>query len=138
MQERKNKKQRIFSEINITPLTDVSLVLLLIFMITTPIIYQSNIKINLPKAKSGVALEKAREEQTEIIITQEGMVYLDGKIVTRKELRLKISEKKKENPDLSVVVRSDKFVRFQEIVDVLDPLVELGITKLNIGVTKEE
>ena len=138
MNNRQNKKQRVVSEINITPLTDVALVLLLIFMITTPIIYQSNIKINLPKAKSGVALEKGREEQAEIIITREGVVYLDGKLVTRKELRAKMSHRKKNNPDLSVVVRSDKFVRFQEIVDVLDPLVELGILKLNIGVTKED
>jgi len=135
---RRNKKQRVVSEINITPLTDVALVLLLIFMITTPIITQSNIKINLPKAKSGVALERGREEQAEIIITREGVVYLDGKLVTRKELRSKISDRKKSNPDLSVVVRSDKFVRFQEIVDVLDPLVDLGIVKLNIGVTKED
>lgn len=134
----KSRKQRLVADINITPFTDVILVLLVIFMITTPLISQSNIKVNLPEAKGGIPPEGAmRQAQAEITITREGMVYLDEKLVTRKELKDQIKITHHNNPDLTVIVRSDKFVRFQEIVNVLDPLTELGITKLNIAATAE-
>lgn len=126
------------SEINITPFTDVILVLLIIFMITTPLIYQANIKVDLPDAKSAKAPAKIRQIQADITITREGTVYLDDKLVTRKELRDQISALKQNNNDLSVTLRSDKFVRFQEIVSILDLLTELDITKLNIATTGEQ
>ncbi len=126
------------AEINITPFTDVILVLLIIFMITTPLIYQANIKVDLPDAKSAKAPAKIKQIQVDITITREGTVYLDDKLVTRKELKGQISALKQNNNDLSVTLRSDKFVRFQEIVSILDLLTELGITKLNIATAGEQ
>ena len=126
------------AEINITPFTDVILVLLIIFMITTPLIYQANIKVDLPDAKSAKAPAKIKQIQADITITREGTVYLDDKLVTRKELKGQISALKQNNNDLSVTLRSDKFVRFQEIVSILDLLTELGITKLNIATAGEQ
>lgn len=135
----KSVKQKLVAEINITPFTDVILVLLVIFMITTPLISQTNIKVNLPKAKSGESVEGARQKtQADITITREGLVYLDGELVTKNELKKQASIMYNNNPDLNVIVHSDKLVRFQTIVDVLDPLSELGITKLNIATTTEE
>ncbi len=138
MNRRARRQGGLVSEINITPFTDVVLVLLIIFMITTPLISQSNIKVDLPQSRHGAALEKAQQSQADIAITREGTVYLDGKLVTGRDLREKVKALHKENPDLVVVVRSDKMVRFQDIVNVLDPLVELGISRLNIAATKEE
>jgi len=135
---RLNRKQRLVAEINITPFTDVILVLLVIFMITTPLISQSNLKINLPEAKSGTAAQPNRQAHADITITQEGTIYLDGKLVTRKELKDQIRVMHNNNPALSVTVYSDKLVRFQGIVNVLDPLTELGITKLNIAATDQQ
>lgn len=132
------RKQRLVAEINITPFTDVILVLLVIFMITTPLISQTNIKINLPEAKSGKPPQGNQNPQTEITITREGPVYLDGKVVTRGEMKQELKEKAKENRDLGVIVRSDKSVKFQDIVNILDTLTELGITKLKIAATTEE
>jgi biopolymer transport protein ExbD len=131
------KKQRLVADINITPFTDVILVLLVIFMITTPLISQSNIKVNLPEAVSGLPVKKSRHLEAEVTITREGAVYLDGKLATRKELKEQIKKMFASDPDLTVTVRSDKFVRFQEIVNVLDPLTELGVTKLNIATINE-
>jgi biopolymer transport protein ExbD len=136
--KRRSRKQNLVAEINITPFTDVILVLLVIFMITTPLISQSNIKVDLPKAKSGQPVEAGQSSGAEIIVTREGPVYLDGKVVTRKEMGKELEDLKKENHDLSVVVRSDKTVRFQDIVNVLDMLTELGITKLKIAATAQE
>lgn len=131
------RKQKLVADINITPFTDVILVLLVIFMITTPLISQPNIKVNLPDAKSGNAQQKNAASEAEVTITREGVVYLDGKVVTRKEMRQQIAALYRDNPELSVTVRSDKYVRFQEIVSVLDPLTELGITKLNIAASEQ-
>lgn len=135
---RKPRKQRLVSDINITPFTDVILVLLVIFMITTPLISEANIKINLPEAKSGESAGKGRPTQAEITITAEGAVHLNGKRVTRKELKEQVAAMHDNNPGLSVTVRSDKSVKFQEIVKVLDPLAEIGITRLNIAVISEQ
>jgi len=134
----KSRKQRLVAEINITPFTDVILVLLVIFMITTPLISQSMLKIRLPQAKSGKPIEAARQAQADITVTNEGLVYLDEKLVTRRELREKINIMYKENPDLNIMLRSDRFVRFKDIVNILDPLNELGITKVNIATTANE
>ncbi len=132
------KRQGLVAEINITPFTDVILVLLIIFMIATPLIYQSGIKVNLPEARNAKPVDTAKQSQAYVTITNEGLVYLDEKLVTRKELKERINAMYKMNPDLSVVLRSDKMVRFKEIVDVLDPLTETGITKLNIAATNEQ
>ncbi|MDD4894144.1 MAG: biopolymer transporter ExbD [Candidatus Omnitrophica bacterium] len=134
----KSRKQRLVAEINITPFTDVILVLLVIFMITTPLISQSMLKVKLPQAKSGKPVESSRQMQADITITNEGVVYLDEKLVTKKELKERINIMHKNNPELSVILRSDKFVKFKDIVGILDPLTELGITKINIATTNEQ
>lgn len=133
----RSRKQKLVSEINITPFTDVILVLLIIFMITTPLISQSNLKVQLPKAKSGSKLESAKQSQADITITNEGLVYLNEKLVTRKELREKIAILYKDNPGLGVILHSDRAVRFKDIVSVLDLLTELGIKNLNIAAITE-
>ena len=133
----KSRKQKLVAEINITPFTDVILVLLVIFMITTPLITQSMIKVKLPQAKSGVPVEVARQIQAGITITNEGLIYLEEKLVTRKELREKIALIHEDNPGLSVILRSDRLVQFKNIVGVLDILSELGIKNLNIAATAE-
>ena len=135
--KRRSIKQKLVSEINITPFTDVILVLLVIFMITTPLISQTRLKINLPDAKSGVSPD-SQQSQADIVITREGPIYLENKLVTKAELKEEIASLHRENAGLNVVVHSDKSVRFQKIVDVLDILSGLGITRLNIATTKEK
>jgi len=134
----KAHKQRLVAEINITPFTDVILVLLVIFMITTPLLSQSNIKVKLPKAKSGTAQESGSRQQVTITVTNEGLVYLDKDLVTRKELREKMVVMHRDNPAASVILRSDRLVQFKNIVGILDVLNELGIRNLNIAATQEE
>jgi len=134
------RKQRLVSEINITPFTDVILVLLVIFMITTPLISQLSLKVRLPQAKSGKPLEAGRQAQilADITITNEGLVYLDEKLVTKKELKERIKMAHQGNPSLNVILHSDRMVKFKDIVGVLDILSELGIRNLNIAATAEE
>ena len=135
---RTQRRQRLVAEINITPFTDVILVLLIIFMITTPLISELSIKVNLPEAQSGMPAQTKREAQAKITITREGIVYLDGRPVTTRELKDKIDSMHKDNPDLSVVLRSDKMVPFKNIVSILDVLTETGVRNLNITAIAEK
>ena len=131
------RKSKLISEINITPFTDVILVLLIIFMITTPLVIQSSIKINLPEASSASPAQTF-QKQARILISSEGLTYLDDKLVTGRELRVALRQKHQEVPDIEVVLLADKLVRFKEIVDVLDILHELDIKKLNITTRTEK
>ncbi|MCX5701118.1 MAG: biopolymer transporter ExbD [Candidatus Omnitrophica bacterium] len=129
-------RKHLIAEINITPFTDVILVLLIVFMITTPLIIQSSIKVNLPVAAS--ATPTKTERPVNIVITNEGAIYLDDDLITRKELKNRVLARYQENPNVGVVISSDRLVRFKDIVDVLDILNMVGIKNLNIAATTEK
>ena len=135
---RRARKQRLVAEINITPFTDVILVLLVIFMITTPLITELGIKVKLPQAQSGKPIERAAEGQATITLTSEGAVYLNSQVVTHKELIEKMRALTKENPDIAVILRADRLVRFKNIMSVLDPLTGFGISRFQIAGTSEQ
>ena len=123
------------AEINITPFTDVILVLLIIFMITTPLILQSSLKVSLPEAASGRPLTNTR--QINITVANDNTVYLDDKLITRKELISLVREAHRDNPEVEVILFSDRMVRFKNIVSILDDLNEIGIKSLNIAAKVE-
>ena len=127
----RSRKQRPIAEINITPFTDVILVLLVIFMITTPLILQSSIKVNLPNAKSAKA--NNGYEKVNIVVDKKGSIYLGDKAVTKDELKVKIEAMYKSEPNLDVVLLSDKLSKFRDIVSVLDVMNEVGIKNINIA-----
>ncbi len=129
---RKSRRTRLVSEINITPFTDVILVLLVIFMITTPLMSQATLKIKLPEAKSAQPLENGNQTKVYLTINNEGLLFWDSKIITRKELKEKLGQIKKQTSDFGVVLRADKAARFKDVVEVLDALNELAIAKLDI------
>jgi biopolymer transport protein ExbD len=130
------KKKNLIAEINITPFTDVILVLLVIFMIATPLIMQSTIQVNLPESKSTQPTENQRPAY--LTIAANGSTYLDNEPVTKKDLEQKMALRHKNNPDMVVVLRADKSVRFNYVVDAIDVLTGLNIKKLDIAAIKEE
>lgn len=135
---RRPRRQRLVSEINITPFTDVILVLLVIFMITTPLISEQSIKINLPRAKSGDSSAPEQSSSARVAVTSKGLVYLDDQLLTREELREGIRRLYKSNPEILIMVRADRLAPFKDAVAVLDILTDVGIHRLNIATTSEE
>jgi TonB system transport protein ExbD (group 2) len=131
-----SRKQKAIAEINITPFTDVILVLLVIFMITTPLIMQSTIKVNLPNARSAKTVNNA-SQKVNIVIDKKGSIYLDDKAVSKDELRARIELMYKDSPDLEVALLSDRLSKFKDIVSVLDVMNEVGIKNLNIATRLE-
>lgn len=119
------------AEINITPFTDVVLVLLVICMITTPLILQSSIKVSLPRATSARPADNT--DQISVTVTDKGRIYLDDAPVTIKEFKDKIRTAYQGNRDIKIILFSDNLARFKDIVAVIDTLKEIGVRNLNIA-----
>lgn len=123
-------------------MTDIVLNMFIFFFISFSLLYTfspyriKKLDVNLPEAASAQPIKD--KSQVDITINNEGLVYLDKELVTLKELRSKIITMQGSNPELIVILRSDRLVRFKEIVGVLDILNGLGIRNLNIAATAEE
>lgn len=130
-----SRKSGIFAEINMIPLIDVSLILLIIFMVITPFLVQSQIQVNLPKASTGT--KGADEEVLKVQISASGEIAVDGKRVTLqrldKELILRFSRSYKK----TVMVEADRSVPVEKVVAVLDAAKKLGAGKIGIAVKPE-
>ncbi|MGO9015706.1 MAG: protein TolR [Dissulfurispiraceae bacterium] len=114
------------SEINVTPLVDVMLVLLIIFMVTAPLL-QQGIDVNLPQAK-GKNLPP--EERLSIVIKKGGTIFLNDTQISMDDLTKKLAAVSKRNPD--VFLKADKDVPYGLVVEVMGEVKEAGIEKLGM------
>ena len=128
--KRRTKTPQLMAEINITPFTDVVLVLLIIFMIATPFIYQSSMKVQLPQATKSA--ETSRD--VIIIINAEGGVFLDDARIELDALKDKLKTMVQKNPDLSVIINGDKNVRYDAVIQVMDVLTQSGVKNPGLGI----
>lgn len=124
---RPKQRNRTMAEINITPLTDVMMVLLVIFMVTTPLIMKANIDINLPKAH---VKQETETRHLQIMLTKNGQLYLDGQKIEKTKLRELLDKAMKESKDPSVTVSADEQVAYGEAVKILDIARQAGAEKL--------
>ena len=133
---KKREKEKLIFEINITPLTDVMLVLLIIFMVTTPFIMQGNIKINLPSAKAPT--DEKIDKNIVIGITSEGSIFLNGKEVKDdKELHNKIKNIVETTGNNTVIIEGDKMAFHGEMVRVMGIAKDAGAGKMAITTIPE-
>ena len=117
------------SQINVTPLVDVMLVLLVIFMVTAPII-QQGVQVNLPEAKAGAI--SGSEEPLVVSIAQNGRVYLNDNPMTLSELGKKLRAVRRLQKDKEVYLRADQDVRYGVVVKAIAEIKEAGIVKLGM------
>ena len=120
------KSRRVLSEINVVPLVDVMLVLLIIFMVTAPLL-QQGIDVNLPKAKGK---DMPPEERITIVIKRGGVIYMNNNPMSMTELVKKLSAVSKLNPN--VFLKADKDVPYGLVVEVMGEIKEAGIEKLGM------
>lgn len=125
------KQRKKFDQINVIPMIDILLVLLVMVITTATFIKQGILPIELPDAKSSEKKEDKKE--FDIYITKEGKYHLDKKEISVADLEMKLAEISKEQ---TVVLRSDKEANFQHFVTVMDILKKLEHEQLYI-VTKE-
>ena len=120
------------SQINVTPLVDVMLVLLIIFMVTAPII-QQGVEVNLPKVKAQAL--PGKEEQFIVSITRNRDVYLNDTRITPDELSEKLRAISSERPDRQVFLRADDAVPYGEVVRTMAAIKAAGIE--DVGMVTE-
>ena len=124
------RKSKLMVEINITPFTDVVLVLLIIFMIATPFIYQSSMKVQLPQ------VSKSEETSRDIIITinAQGDVFLEDNKLDLESLKYRLTAMVKNKPDTSVIINGDKNVKYVSVMQVMDVLTRSGVKNPGLGI----
>ncbi len=119
------------SEINIVPFVDIILVVLIIFMVTTPFILKPSIPIKLPKGASG---DKTAPSKFQISLQTNGEVKLNGKVVTLEQLKSLAVVFLKENPTGQALLSADKKVPHGEVVTVMDTIKSSGIQRIGISI----
>lgn len=120
-----------FDDINVTPMVDLYLVLLLIFIIMTTAGVQG-VKVNLPKASAASAKKLDAKKMQAVTVNSEGKIALNTIPVSLSELESKLGEIKARTPEVPVVVRGDRVTQYQGIMDVLDVLGRLEITQIGL------
>ena len=122
--------EKLYDDINITPMLDLAYVLLVIFILMTTASVQG-LKVNLPKASTTPSLAKPKTKS--VTVNNEGKIFLDTVPVSLQELEQRLGQAKAQTPDLPVVIRGDSLTQYQSVMDVLDVLGRLGITQAGLA-----
>ncbi len=136
LDELDDESPSFFAEINITPLTDVILVLLIIFMVSSSAMVDAirtgTLDVTLPAA-STAAKEDAQETSVVVGITADGRTYVSGKAVDDDQLLAVLKERRKSDPNTLVVIQADGDLQHRRVVEVLDLLRKSGFRNIGIG-----
>jgi biopolymer transport protein ExbD len=122
---------RMIVDINVTPLVDITLVLLIIFMVTATYIVSPSIKVDLPKAASGSDQTKTTLSLT---LAKDGALYLNGERSNDAAVAKFIGDSLPANPDLQAIIAADTVVAHGEVVHVIDLVKRAGVHRFAINV----
>jgi biopolymer transport protein ExbD len=125
------RRRGLITDINVTPLVDIMLVLLIIFMLTAHLIARQAIEIQLPKAAQATTVTPTTLAVT---LTREGRMYLNGNEVSPAGLRSAVGSAMAKDPKTQVLVAGDKNVSHGRVVWVLDVVKSLGVTSFAIQI----
>jgi len=121
---------KTYDDINITPMVDLYLVLLLIFIIMTTAGVQG-MKVELPKSSPTPSLSQPKSRA--ITVNNQGKVFLDTAPVTLDQLEQRLKDHKSKHGDFPVVVRGDRLTQYQGVMDVLDVVGRVGLTQVGLA-----
>ena len=125
---------RMIVDINVTPLVDITLVLLIIFMVTASLIVNPGIKVDLPKAASGTETTKSTLALT---LNKEGVLFLNGEKSDDAGVVRFIGSELPKNPQLQAIIAADKSVSHGEVIHVIDLVKRSGVHKFAISTDRE-
>ncbi len=127
----------ITSDINVTPMADIMLVLLIIFMITTPLL-QSGVAVNKAKARNAAeAPDVESEDATTITVTRDKVIYVNADMVALDKVTEKVQERVAVAPELPLFVKSDVATPYGTVVDVINRARDAGVEKIGLMVDRE-
>lgn len=119
------------AELNVTPLLDLAFVLLIIFIITTPLL-ESNIRLELPVGTPNSNQPVDPKTIRTVSIDRNGQVFLESKRIELPVLEQELARFRRETPEAAVIVRADKSLRYQQVVDVMDILQRAQISRMRL------
>jgi biopolymer transport protein ExbD len=122
-------QNKLYDELNLTPLMDLAWTLLIVFVIMATATVQG-ISVNLPKAGASPSMGKPKTKA--VTITSDGRLYLDTALVSLGELEMRLRQYKAADPELPVVVKGDATVQYLKVIEVLDVMKRLQIAQLGL------
>lgn len=123
----------VISDINITPMVDVILVLLVIFMVTANFLKKESININLPKVAAADANVK---ESKQVAVTREGKFFLEGRAITESGLMDEITREAKYRPNMRVTLSADENLSYGTVSKAMGILRKCGVTRMALSVKR--
>lgn len=121
------------SEINVVPLVDIILVVLIIFMVTAPMIMKPSINVNLPKAASG---DQTPATGLSITLTTDGRILLNGVASDAETIKSTAQSELVKNPEVQAVIAADRDVPHGQVVSMIDLVKQIGVKKFAISIEK--
>ncbi len=138
METSRGAETRITSEINVTPMADVMLVLLIIFMITVPLL-QQGIFVNKPRARNAQEEPLVDDEDaTMVTITRQGDIYINRDAVGPNQIVERILERVALKPELPLFIKADVAVLYGTVVDLVSKAREAGVEQIGLMVDRQE
>ena len=124
--------KKVNSNINVTPMVDVMLVLLIIFMVITPML-QKGVSVDMAKTNNPVPLQDADKEDALIVAVQrDGAVFFDSQKVSAEELTQKVKDRVQGRSNKEVFIRADARAKYKPVVDVVDDVRSAGVDQVGL------
>ena len=135
---KRDEGKKVNSNINVTPMVDVMLVLLIIFMVITPML-NNKVNVDLPTAQAAVVMENANKEDAIVLaVTRDGNTFLGADKVVVEEIGAKVTAKLENKTDKEVYMRADIRANYGKVMDVVDAIRSAGVNQLGLLTEKKD
>ena len=132
------KDSNAIADINVTPMVDIMLVLLIIFMVVTPLL-QKGVSVDLAKTKNPREMREAdRDDAVVVAVTRDGKIWLNADQMVKDQLGPKIQDLLASKVDKTVYIKSDRRAKYGDVVDVVDIVRAAGVDTLGLLTTRIE
>jgi TolR protein len=128
--------REVRSDINVTPLVDVCLVLLIIFMVVTPLL-QKGVDVSLPETKKPDKMPENQKQLT-VAIKQDGAVFISQNWVPEENLKNSFAEIHDQTPDKTVIIKADRRLKYKQVRRVMQLVNEAGFSRVGVVTEKEK
>jgi len=126
--------RKVMATINMTPLVDITMVLLIIFMVTATFVKEPVISVELPSA---AAANDPRTDTLSLVLNKKGVLHINGKSITHEAAFETLKANREKNPEIQVVVAADGNVAHKDVVHLLDLVKSAGLKNFALGVRVE-
>jgi len=135
---KRDEGKKVNSNINVTPMVDVMLVLLIIFMVITPML-NNKVNVDLPTVTAAVVMDNAnKEDAVTVAVTRDGKIFLGADQVQPADLGAKVSAKLESKTDKQCFLRADNRAMYGRVMDAVDGIRDAGVSQLGLLTEKRE